>query len=145
MLGSIQFSGAAEVINAGALGLLPTSADAFKLGFLVEEDEMLVEFRFKGYLSAAGVLVSYQLLLDGAAIGAADGAAAAAFAEAPIEFSKIISLSKGIHKVDLALGDLASTGVSLNGATFPAELSVHRLSNDAALAHGVNAKSKGIF
>ena len=146
MLSSVSFTGAAEAINSPALAISFT-ANAFKMGFDVEEDEMLVEVSFKGYIDggAAALLVSYQLLLDGAAIGAADGAmnAPSGVTDEPIEFRELLVLSKGSHKLDLALG--SSGAATLAGTTFPAKLQVRSLSSESVLAHGVNAKSKGLF
>lgn len=119
-----------------------------QMSFNVEEDEMwcLVSIKALGSNHVALARVDLDVKVDGAFIsGQANGLAGHASAVVDstvwVEGKKLVRLSKGIHVMNGWFKSSVDTDVAtLKGTVFPVELSVLRLSNNAVLAHGVDAK-----
>lgn len=119
-----------------------------QMAFTVEEDEMWCLLKIKALGSNATALhrCDLDIKVDGAFIsGQANGLAGATSqvlaATDWVEGSKLVRLSKGMHTASGWFKADANTFVAtVNGTVFPCELSVLRLSNNAVLAHGVDAK-----
>lgn len=118
--------------------------------FSVEEDEMFVDLRFDGVVSNATVNAETELdfLVDGARLGGTNGlcgaTSATADAKVPVHMARLVRLTKGAHTIALQMRDGGAPAgtAKLEATTYVAVLSALRMSHNAVLAHGVDAKDK---
>lgn len=124
-------------VPTGSLAIVPGA----RMAFDVEEAEMLVLVRVRGYTDAAET-IDWAIKFD-SDTAAAEGQVVGAAGQA-VEFSKFAMLSKGKHTLEVH--GLASGAVQLDGATlYPTLIEVIKFSNSAVLGLGENDKNKGIF
>lgn len=115
------------------------------LKFTVEEDEMWCLLKLKAVVSNATVDARCDLdlkvdtVLQGGAAGLTGATSSTANAMVPVHLEHVVRLTKGQHVVAAQFKASAGTA-AVNAATFAAKLEVLRLSNNAVLAHGVDAK-----
>ena len=138
-----------QIIRSGVADLLIPAAHGAVTGFDffldVEEDEMIVEFDFQGVAIATGVgPITGGFLLDGVAVagGPVFNKTVVAADAVPISFHWSQKVTKGSHRVQLALGD-ATAGV-LDSSAFPQVLTVRRYSNSLALSRHAIEKRVGL-
>jgi hypothetical protein len=114
----------------------------------VEEDEMLLHLNFQGNIlgvTAAVLTMGFEV----------DGVAATALPllghtfltgqlQLPVNFTLPVTLTKGEHVVALT-ANTTTAAAATDGTAFDCRFSATRVSNAAALAHGVDSKVQGIF
>jgi len=138
-----QLSLGSVVVTAGALSVVPGAQMIVR----VEEDEMLLQLNFQGnILGVATAVLLMGFSVDGAAatplplLGHTfDGALQLA-----VNFTLPLALTKGEHTIALT-GGTSVAAASVDGAAFDCRFSATRVSNAAALAHGVDSKVQGVF
>lgn len=142
-----QIKVAADVTNTTA-----THANLGLMKFTVEEEEMWVELGLQATASnnTAGEGVEFDFLVDGALVGGALLPLAACAnstlansigAKFAVNVKAYVRLTKGMHTLAGQFRRTANASTATIHATaYPAILSVIRHSNNAVLAHGVDAK-----
>lgn len=137
----------ANFVTDGANDDTFQAVTGFSMAFNVEEDEMWCLIKLKACVSNATVngRADLDVAIDGTRIGGTHGLAGATSSTVnavnAIHVENIVKLAKGEHKAAVFLKSTTDTQVAkIEGATWAATLEVLRLSNQALLAHGVDAK-----
>lgn len=120
------------------------------LRFLVEEEEMMTYVGFSGVIANANVAAQsadFNLVVDGTNATTLPIAhkALAASSKDSLSFGVVLRLTKGAHVVKLQANASVATDVTIDGAAFDCRLIAQRLTGDAVLAHGVDAKTQVVF
>lgn len=138
----------ADQSTGGATDATFIAVTGLQMSFNVEEDEMWCLVGMQGLVSNHVALqrVDFDVKVDGAFIsGNANGLAGTASAVVDstnwLRAGKLVRLTKGVHTMSGWFKSSTNTDVAtIKGTVLPCELSVLRLSNNAVLAHGVDAK-----
>lgn len=137
----------ANFVTDGANDDTFQAVTGFAMSVMVEEDEMWCLLKLKACVSNNTIngRADLDIAVDGTRLGGTHGLAGATSATAnainAVHVEKIVKLTKGDHKLAVYLKSTTDTQVAkIEGATWTATLECLRLTNNALLAHGVDAK-----
>lgn len=138
---------AADFVTDGANDATFQAVTGLRMSITVEEDEMWVLLKLKACVSNATVngRADLDIAVDGTRLGGTHGLQGATSATAnavnAMHIEKIVRLTKGDHKLSVFLKSTTNTQIAkIEATTWAASLEALRLSNNAVLAHGVDAK-----
>lgn len=147
-----------KLVNLSGVGLIPftnvglAALDArLRLGFRVDEDEMLVRFRFQACVeNGAADMLDFGLSLatDGAAPALIGGGAlyrqaldaTVATTHTGVTFEWYAKLPRGSHIVALFADQVLAASENVDTGPAPCLFSAENVTNEAVLGHGVESK-----
>lgn len=142
---------AADFVTDGVADATFQAVSALRMSITVEEDEMWVLLKLKACVSNNTVngRADLDIAVDGTRLGGTHGLAGATSSTVnavnALHVEKIVRLTKGMKLLTVFIKSTTNTQVAkIEGATWSASLEALRLSNNAVLAHGVDAKNLGV-